>query len=41
MRVQGLYRRPFESSLSVMSTNLLSGDSVTDLFNKVFLSAFL
>ena len=39
MRVQGLYVRPFEPSFNVTSTNLLSGDSITDLFNKVILSA--
>ena len=41
MRVQGLYVRPFEPSFNVTSTNLLTGDSTADLFNKVFLVLFL
>ena len=36
MRVQGLYVRPFEPSFNVTPTNLLSGGSIADLFNKVF-----
>ena len=35
MRVQGLYIRPFEPSFNVIATNLLSGDSIADLFNNV------